>query len=194
MVWADLMDHGRNEYRRKKGRWWRQATGRSNRVIQAIYITLQSHSSSRSRIPHLSIHNRNIVPENVRCVRHSETGRNIRDLTVLHNAIAITDFYRQMFALYATNRIERLLQQAEEHQQQTTQQQSQRVRRHSKTSFKRHIKTRHQRKMNDVTNHKNRDGDKHKRRHHRTVIHDDIQYQNDLSGANVHQGLSTARP
>ena len=113
MVWADLKDHGHREYRRKYGRWWRQATGRANRVIQSIYLSLHTHPSPTFNLSSLSSLRRDFVSESVRCIdpRIGETRRNMRDLTVLHNAIIITDFYRHMFVLYARHRIQHLLSQ-----------------------------------------------------------------------------------
>ena len=114
-----MTDQGRNAYRRRYGRWWRQAVGRSNRIIQSIYINLQSRNTSNVDIGQLTTHSRSIVSQPVRCIDHtsSATRRNLRDLTILKNAIAITDHYRHMFVLYAQHRINHLLSQANAQQQ-----------------------------------------------------------------------------
>ena len=117
-----MTDQGRNAFRRRYGRWWRQAVGRSNRIIQSIYINLQSRNSSNGDIGQLMTHSRSIISQPVRCIDHtsSATRRNMRDLTILKNAIAITDHYRHMFVLYAQHRINHLLSQANVQQQRRT--------------------------------------------------------------------------
>ena len=132
-----MTDQGRNSYRRRYGRFWRQAVGRSNRIIQSIYTNLRSRDTSNVNIGQLTTHSRSIISETVRCIDHSSraTRRNMRDLTILHNAIAITDNFRHMFVLYAQNRITFLLNQANSQQQRH----SRSVRHHRKTK----IRTKH---------------------------------------------------
>ena len=103
MVLADMTDQGRNDYRRRYGRWWRQAVGRSNRIIQSIHINLKSRNTPNIDINLLSTHSRSLISEPIRCINPNseETQRNMRDLTILQNAIAITDHFRHMFVLYA---------------------------------------------------------------------------------------------
>ena len=114
-----MTDQGRNAYRRRYGRWWRQAVGRSNRIIQSIYINLRSQNTSTIDIGQLTTHSRSIISQPVRCIHHTSraTRRNMRDLTILKNAISITDHYRHMFVLYAQHRINHLLSQANAQQQ-----------------------------------------------------------------------------
>ena len=106
MVLADMTDHGRNDFRRRCGRWWRQAVFRSNRIIQSIYMNLKSRAPPNIDINQLSTHSRTLISESVRCANpiSEETIRNIRDLAILQNVVAITDHYRHMFILYAQDR------------------------------------------------------------------------------------------
>ena len=118
-VLGDMTDQGRNDYRRRYGRWWRQAVGRSNRIIQSIYLNLRSRNTPNIDIQQLSTHSRNLISESVRCIDPDSQGtrRNMRDLAILRNAIAITDHFRHMFVLYAEHRINHLLSQANSGQQ-----------------------------------------------------------------------------
>ena len=111
MVLGDMTDGGRNEYRRRSGRWWRLAVARSNRVLESIHMNLRSSGSPNIDISRLAVHNRNIISDPVRCIDSASgaTRRDMRDLAILQNAIAITDHYRHMFVLYAQQRINQLL-------------------------------------------------------------------------------------
>ena len=126
MVLADMTDQGRNDYRRRYGRWWRQAVGRSNRIIQSIHTNFKSRSTPNIDINQLSTHSRSLVSESTRCIdpNSEETRRNMRDLTILQNVIAITDHFRHMFVLYAQHRISHLLNQASSDQNERRQSRS----------------------------------------------------------------------
>ena len=119
MVLGDMTDQGHNDYRRRYGRWWRQAVGRSNRIIQSIHLNLKSRNTPNIDIQQLSTHSRNLISESVRCIDPNSQGtrRNMRDLAILSNAMAITDHFRHMFVLYAEHRINHLLNQANSGQQ-----------------------------------------------------------------------------
>ena len=174
MVLGDMTDQGRNDYRRRYGRWWRQAVGRSNRIIQSIHLNLKSRNTPNIDIQQLSTHSRNLISESVRCIDPNSQGtrRNMRDLAILSNAMAITAHFRHMFVLYAEHRINHLLNQANSGQQER---QSRSVRHNHgknhlrlKHSFKRRrkeTKGSHDKKLRKSRNkRKSRKRSKHKRK------------------------------
>ena len=142
LVWSDLVDQtqsdrGRLMFRQRKGRQWRLAIGKSNRIIEAIHMSLKALGSPRVDISNLMVYNRNIVSEPLRCIDiASETTRhNMRDFAILQNVIAITDHFRHMFVLYAQHRINHLLSEASG-QQPDALRQSRSVRHHHKNKLR----------------------------------------------------------
>ena len=119
-----MTDHGRTTYRRNLGRWWRQAIGRSNRVIESIYMNLRSRASLDVDEESLATLGRNVASESVRCIdpAFGETGRNMRDFIILMNAITITEHFRHMFVLYARHRMQYLINQVGTQQQESVRQ------------------------------------------------------------------------
>ena len=124
-------------FRQRKGRQWRLAIGKSNRIIEAIHMSLKALGSSRVDINNLMVYNRNVVSEPVRCIDiASETTRhNMRDFAILQNVIAITDHFRHMFVLYAQHRINHLLSEASGQQSEALRQ-SRSVRHHRKNKLR----------------------------------------------------------
>ena len=124
-------------FRQRKGRQWRLAIGKSNRIIEAIHMSLEALGSPRVDINNLMVYNRNVVSEHVRCIDiASETTRhNMRDFAILQNVIAITDHFRHMFVLYAQHRINHLLSEASE-QQSDAVRQSRSLRHHRKKGLR----------------------------------------------------------
>ena len=163
LVWSDLVDQtqsdrGRFMFRQRKGRQWRLAIGKSNRIIEAIHMSLKALGSSRVDINNLMVHNRNVVSEPVRCIDiASETTRhNMRDFAILQNAVAITDHFRHMFVLYAQHRINHLISEASGQQSEALRQ-SRSVRHHRKNKPR----------SNHINRKRKRAKVKRKKNHHR---------------------------
>ena len=83
-------------YATKNGNFWQLAYQQANRVIESTYIVLRNQDFP---VENLSILARNTVPLNVACMS-SRAISDIRDWVILHDTMAMTNCFVQLFNTY----------------------------------------------------------------------------------------------
>ena len=96
------------DYATKNGNFWHLAYQQANRAIESTYLLLKNQNFPVENLPLLP---RNTVPLNVACIS-SQAISDMRDWTILHDSITVTDFYVKMFNSYKDHMAHRLVERA----------------------------------------------------------------------------------
>ena len=96
------------DYSTKYGSFWHLVYQQANRAIESAYLLLKNQNFPVENLPLLP---RNTVPLNVACIS-SQAISDLRDWTILHDSITVTDFYVKMFNSYKDHMAHRLVERA----------------------------------------------------------------------------------